>query len=121
MMKPKYSPKVHTIMAIIMGHSVDELSKDAGQRLLDAAGLSLKNASKISAVYILLLNIRGTKDFEDMIMHSVGENKNRKRIDYSNEILHDTYLSYKKYWDKILNYKDQNQIPNEFVLGYRGR
>lgn len=121
MMKSKYTPKMQTVLAIPMGHSIDEISKDDSETLLYAAGLSLKKADNMNAVYNLLLNLRGTRHFEREAMSLPGDNKNRKRIDYTNEILHDTYMSNKKYWDKILNYEDQERIPTQFVLGYKGR
>lgn len=118
--KVDHTPKMYNVMAIIMGHTCDEVGDALAGALIASAGASIENAKPLNQLYALLLNIRGNKNFEDMVQEQPGDNPNKKRIQASNQILYDSYNKIPKI-RKLFSHRKKNDteddIPRELMLG----
>ena len=118
--KADHTPKMYTVMAIIMGHTCDEVSDELAGALIASAGTSVENAKPLNQLYALLLNIRDDKKFEDMVREQHGDNVNEKRILAANQILNDAYYKIPRIQMLFSHRKKdgkETRIPRELVLG----
>ena len=118
--KEDHTPKMYNVMAIIMGHTCDELSDELAGALIASAGASIENAKPLNQLYALLLNIREDKGFEDMVREQPGDNSNKKRIQAANQILYDSYIKVPRIRKLYIHREKEKMgvdIPRELILG----
>lgn len=116
------APRTNSIMAIIMGHTCDEINNEMAEKLIRSVGISLETPKPLFQLYLLLLNIRDQKDFEKMVREEPGDNQNKKRISVANRILFDSY-QIPKIKNLFAHRKGVGELklPSELILGYYPR
>ena len=123
--KPNHSPEVRSVMAIIMGHSEEELSRGKAFELLHAARISLTYHRPLDQVYWFLLNQRSLREHEDFVLSQRGDCIDEKRLQAANEMLYDIYKANTKRFSHLFEHRNKERpseyIPPEFVLGAQSR